>query len=185
MLRGLALNHYYTNHKNVTQAISFEQMCNATYNYFKGPEHKRNVLNCWNKTTLWTIISKNPKKSTLKCLQLLINNLRHLQHSLENNLKTDDFLHNKIITACITHEACRYASCKPVKTITGLINELWTSINVYEATCPQESQVFNARLADDSDSSNDQEVYFMYRQYYLRPQPPRTRRYAPGNRPNR
>ncbi len=46
MLRGLALDHYYTNHKNVTQAITFEQMCNATYNYFEGPEHKHNVLNC-------------------------------------------------------------------------------------------------------------------------------------------
>jgi len=78
MLHGLALNHYYTNHKNVTQTISFEQMCNATCNYFEGPEHKHNVLNCWNKTTLWTIIAKNPKKLTLECLQLLINDLRHL-----------------------------------------------------------------------------------------------------------
>ena len=77
MLCGLALNHYYTNHKNVTQTISFEQMYNATHNYFKGPKHKH-ILNCWNKTTLWTIITKHPKKSTLKCLQLLINDLRHL-----------------------------------------------------------------------------------------------------------
>ena len=46
MLRGLALDHYYTNRKNVTQTISFEQMCNATHNYFKGPKHKHNVLNC-------------------------------------------------------------------------------------------------------------------------------------------
>jgi len=86
MLRGLALNHYYTNRKNVTQTISFEQMCNATRNYFEGPEHKRNVLNRWNKTTLRTVIAKNPEKSTLECLQLLINDLRHLQHGLDNNL---------------------------------------------------------------------------------------------------
>ena len=160
-------------------------MYNATCNYFEGPEHKRNVLNCWNKTTLRTIISKNPEKSTLEYLQLLINNLRHLQHGLENNLKTDDFLHNKIITVCITHEACRYTCCKPAKTVTGLINELWTSINVYEATCPQESQAFNTRLQDDPDDPNDPEVYFTDRQYHRRPQPLRTRRYAPGNRPNR
>ena len=45
MLHGLALDHYYTNRKNAVQAISFEQMCYATRNYFEGSEHKRNVLN--------------------------------------------------------------------------------------------------------------------------------------------
>ena len=45
MLRGIALNYYYTNRKNVAQAISFKQMCHATRNYFEGPKHKRNVLN--------------------------------------------------------------------------------------------------------------------------------------------
>src|SRR6266536_1504406 len=166
MLHGLALDHYYTNRKNVTQTISFEQMCNATRNYFEGPEHKRNVLNCWNETTLRTIISKNPEKSTLECLQLLINNLRHLQHGLENNLKTDDFLHNKIITACITHEACRYACCKPAKTVTGLINELRTLINVYKATRPQEPQVFNTHPQDDPEDAQSAHVHFTDRRYH-------------------
>src|SRR6266536_3704738 len=151
-------------------------MYNATCNYFEGPEHKRNVLNCWNKTTLRTIISKNPEKSTLEYLQLLINNLRHLQHSLKNNLKIDDFLHNKIITTCITHEAYRYAYYKPVKTVTGLINELQTSINVYEASRLQESQAFHTCLQDPKDP--EPEVYFTDRQYYRQPQPTRTRQYT-------
>jgi len=43
MLRGLALDHYYTNLKN-NGATSFEQMHQATRNYFKGPEYKRKVL---------------------------------------------------------------------------------------------------------------------------------------------
>ena len=134
MLHSLALNHYYTNCKNVSHVISFKEMCYATYNYFKGAKHKRNILNWCNETTLRTVITKNPEKSTLKCLQLLINDLRHLQHGLENNLKTDDFLHNKIITACITYKACRFACCKPATTVTGLISELRTSITTYEAS---------------------------------------------------
>ncbi len=44
MLRGLALDHYYTNRKNVSYALPFEQMIFTTYNYFKGPKYKRNVL---------------------------------------------------------------------------------------------------------------------------------------------
>ena len=143
MLRGLALDHYYTNRKNASYTLPFEQMCYATRSYFEGAEHKRNVLNRWNETTLRTVITKNPEKSTLECLQLLINDLRHLQHGLENNLKTDDFLHNKIITACITHEAYRFACCKPATTVTGLISELRTSITAYEATRPKEPQMFN------------------------------------------
>jgi hypothetical protein len=44
MLRGLALDHYYTNRKNVSYTLPFEQMIFATRNYFEGPEYKRNVL---------------------------------------------------------------------------------------------------------------------------------------------
>ena len=44
MLCGLALNYYYTNYKNVSYALPFKQMIFTTYNYFKGPKYKRNVL---------------------------------------------------------------------------------------------------------------------------------------------
>jgi len=170
MLRGLALDHYYTNRKNASYTLPFEQMCCATRSYFEGAEHKRNVLNRWNETTLRTVITKNPEKSTLECLQLLINDLRHLQHGLENNLKTDDFLHNKIITACITHEACRFACCKPATTVTGLISELRTSITAYKATRPQD---------------DPPEAYFTDRQYHRRYQQPSRARRTSGNYPFR
>ena len=68
ILLSLALDHYYTNRKNVTQATSFEQICYATRNYFEGAEHKRSVLNRWNETTLRTLITKNPEKSTFEYL---------------------------------------------------------------------------------------------------------------------
>ena len=44
MLRGLALNHYYTNLKNVTLTLSLNQICNATRNYFKGPKYRCGIL---------------------------------------------------------------------------------------------------------------------------------------------
>jgi hypothetical protein len=44
MLRGLALDHYYTNLKSNPLGVSFDKLYKATYNYFEGPEYKRNIL---------------------------------------------------------------------------------------------------------------------------------------------
>ena len=80
MLYSLALNHYYTNLKNITLTLLFDQICNAIYNYFKGPEYRWGILGRWNLITLKSIIGKgkNAGKLTLDCLQLLIKDLRHL-----------------------------------------------------------------------------------------------------------
>jgi len=44
MLRGLVLNHYYTNLKSNPLGVPFDKLCKATYNYFKGLEYKRDIL---------------------------------------------------------------------------------------------------------------------------------------------
>jgi hypothetical protein len=106
MLQGLARDHYYTNLRRVAQTLPFDQLCNATRNYFEGPEYRRSVLNKWNSTTLRSITDANTGKSSRDCLQLLIQELRHLQHGLDSNLQTDNFLHNKLILACQELPSC-------------------------------------------------------------------------------
>ena len=44
MLRGLALNHYYTNFKSNPFGVPFNKLYKATRNYFKGLKYKRNIL---------------------------------------------------------------------------------------------------------------------------------------------
>ena len=44
MLRGLVLDYYYTNLKSKPLGAPFNKLCEAIYNYFKGPEYKRNIL---------------------------------------------------------------------------------------------------------------------------------------------
>jgi hypothetical protein len=136
MLSSLALDHYYTNIRNTAQTLPFHQLCNATRNFFEGPEYRRSILNKWNETSLQSIIDKNTGKSTQDCLQLLIKELRHLQHGLEPNLQIDSFLHNKLILACRGLPACQYASCKPSDNLAGLINDFQSSIVTYENTYP-------------------------------------------------
>ena len=82
MLRSLALDHYYTNLKGNPLGAPFNKLCKATRNYFEGPEYKRDILTQWNATKLRTVMDKNTEKSTIECLQILIENLRHLQHGL-------------------------------------------------------------------------------------------------------
>jgi hypothetical protein len=44
MLRGLVLDYYYTNLKSNPLGVPFDKLYEATRNYFKGPEYKRNIL---------------------------------------------------------------------------------------------------------------------------------------------
>jgi hypothetical protein len=78
MLRGLALNYYYTNLKSNPLGVSFDKLCEAIYNYFKGPEYRRNILTQWNVIKLRTVINKNTEKLIIECLQILIKDLWHL-----------------------------------------------------------------------------------------------------------
>ena len=44
MLHSLALNYYYTNLKSKPLGVPFNKLCEAIYNYFEGPEYRRDIL---------------------------------------------------------------------------------------------------------------------------------------------
>ncbi len=67
-----------------------------------------------------------------ECLQLLIKELRHLQHGLGSTLRIDEFIHNKLVNACQKIPAYQYACFKPSDTLTELINDLKSSITTYQ-----------------------------------------------------
>jgi hypothetical protein len=67
-----------------------------------------------------------------ECLSLLIKELRHLQHDLESTLRIDDFIHNNLVNACQKISACQYACFKLSDSLTELINDLKSSIVIYQ-----------------------------------------------------
>jgi hypothetical protein len=77
-------------------------------------------------------MSFNEEKSMNECLQLLIKELRHLQHDLGSTLRIDDFIHNKLVNACQKISACQYACFKSSEILTELINDLKSSITTYQ-----------------------------------------------------
>ncbi|RKF75494.1 hypothetical protein GcM3_084027, partial [Golovinomyces cichoracearum] len=78
----------------------------------------------------------NTEKSFQACFDLMLQRLRALQHGLRQELRNDYFLHNKIITACKSVEACSYACFKPSESVTGLINDIRSSISTWEYCHP-------------------------------------------------
>ncbi len=76
--------------------------------------------------------TENEEKSMNECLQLLIKELRHLQHDLGSILRIDDFIHNKLVNACQKIPACQYACFKSSDNLTELINDLKSSIIIYQ-----------------------------------------------------
>lgn len=75
MLKGLALDYYYSNISTISIIINFNEVCNSIRNYFEGAEYKQSIFSKWNKLTVKSIISKNKDKSMEKCLERLIDKL--------------------------------------------------------------------------------------------------------------
>jgi hypothetical protein len=77
-------------------------------------------------------MTSNEDKSVEECLQLLIKQLRHLQHGLNSKLRSEKFIHNKLINACQDVFVCQYACFKFSDSLIDLINDLRSSIIIYQ-----------------------------------------------------
>ncbi len=93
--------------------------------------------------------SENEEKSMKECLQLLIKDLRHLQHELDSELRSERFIHNKVINACQDVSTCQYACYRSSDSLSDLINDLRSLIVTYQKI-----------------NSNLNETFFIDRRYH-------------------
>jgi hypothetical protein len=77
-------------------------------------------------------VRKNPLISLHDVVQELVNKLRQLRFGLSPDLRTDTFLHNKIVTACQGVPACRFATSDPPADIGSLLSKIYSSITNHE-----------------------------------------------------
>ena len=133
MLRGLALNIYYSN-LTLNQGMTFHSLCEKFRDYFEGAEYERNVLTKWNSISLKTVMQQNEGKSMEKCLDILLKDLRNLRHGLDKHLRKDVIIHNKTIIACRNIPACKFACYKPADNLAGLVSDLRSSIATFSKT---------------------------------------------------
>lgn len=110
MLKKLTLDYYYSNISVTNAPMTFDNVCFSMRAYLKGAEYKKDFLLRWNETILRSVMAKseNKKKSMEEYLQLLIKNLRYLQHGLNIELQSDKFIYNKFIVTSVGHKhRCR------------------------------------------------------------------------------
>ncbi|TQS33198.1 hypothetical protein Golomagni_06465 [Golovinomyces magnicellulatus] len=126
---GFAKEHYLA--ANLSQ-LTFHTAIDYLRNFFEGPGYNRRNLGKLNVKNLKLIISQNSNKTTSECLQFLVHTLREIQHGLSEDLRTNSFLHDKLITACQGVPACRYAIANPPTKVGELLKNLQNSITAYE-----------------------------------------------------
>ena len=74
MLKDKASDFYYD--KITGRSYDFCTIINLIRTYFETEESRQKYLSEWRETTLIRTISKNPDKSKLKCLKLMLDKLR-------------------------------------------------------------------------------------------------------------
>ncbi|RKF75485.1 hypothetical protein GcM3_084026, partial [Golovinomyces cichoracearum] len=162
MLRGPAQDYYFNTIHNFPQ-IQFLPLCQAFRDHFEGEELRRNVLDEWNSLTLQQTKNMNTEKSFQACFDLMLQKLRALHYGLRKELRNDYFLHIKTITACKSVEACSYTYSKPSESVTGLINDIRSSISTWESCHPALNT--NSRFPD----INFVDRKFRYQTHLYRP----------------
>jgi hypothetical protein len=126
MLSGPPLEYYYTNCRN--QNMTITDLYNRYRDHFEGNEHRRNILREWNDITLRKMTRDQPDQPHETTFRNMVQKLQQLQRGLDNELRTESTLRNKIISACEDMEACRVAIARPATTFTGLVNDIFSAI---------------------------------------------------------
>ena len=81
----------------------------------------------------------------IDCLNILVNELRHLQHGFSPELQNELFMQNHFIIVCENVAACRLACYKHSPTLIDQIADLHTSIISYEKSHRETKNFFTDR----------------------------------------
>jgi len=95
MLKEDALQFYHSNQYKTNMSI--QQLFDAFKVQYEGPTHDLFVLKSWNRINLKETIEKNPNKSHLQALDIIIYELRQLNLSLLMNIQTDNSVYTRLL----------------------------------------------------------------------------------------
>ena len=95
-------------------------------------------------------VNANVEKSTQNSLDKLLKKLRHLQHNLTSELRTEFYIHDKLLSACRDIKTCSYVCYMSTSIMTNLIDNLRSFIMIYQT----------------ANSFNFLEIFFTNRKYH-------------------
>ena len=107
---------------------------------------------------------KNENKSMIDCLNILVNELRHLQHDFNSELQNETFMQNHLIIECEKMSTCQLTCYKHSPTLADQITDLHTSINVYEKSHKSDFETENFFIDRRYHRNNNNDRKFQPRQ---------------------
>ncbi|TEY29375.1 hypothetical protein BOTCAL_0949g00010 [Botryotinia calthae] len=159
MLKESSLEFFHANYESLPS--TFKELCTYMRSNFEGDEYQCNMLSQWNSITLRSTKKEHRNKPLSECLTIMIKQLRLLQHRLDPAMRQMSHLHNKLILACEDTEACNLACFDPKKDISGLINQLKQSINIWERSHKSDENKYEGEATDaESDSETEMGQFF-------------------------
>jgi hypothetical protein len=159
MLTGLTKDYYYKSCRITYRTIADE----AIRKRFETDKQGRLNLLTWETLTLNDTIKKNSDKTTAQCLDILIKQMTTIQYNLPIAYHANKILCNKLINACRTNKAFKFACYKACNTLVGIISDLQASITTHKQS-KQSTSTYNANM--DPDPPNlIADTYFVDRRY--------------------
>jgi len=145
MLKGRAATFYY-NHI-AGKRYDFDTMLRLTKTHFETDENRYFYMLEWRETTFQRIITANPAKNRLECLQLLLDKLQKIQSGLSEHYQTDNSLRDQVILACRGITECNLALFQPASTFEGVCAQLRSAVRTTMRT--EHAQQFHAKTATE------------------------------------
>ncbi|RKF53839.1 hypothetical protein GcC1_217034 [Golovinomyces cichoracearum] len=103
MLKDDALKFYHNFYYD-GQKHSVEEICKDFKEKFEGVQHRKGLLNTWNRLTFDSVGENkdNIGKNKAECLRILTRRLTVMQHGLDMNLRNCDRVHHVVGHTLVT-----------------------------------------------------------------------------------
>ncbi|POS82928.1 hypothetical protein EPUL_004497 [Erysiphe pulchra] len=155
--KGRAADYYCE--EIIGNASSIKQMVEMIKLHFETNERTQAFLKVWRGTTLQKIITNNPNKNRLECLELLLNYFWKTKQGLPDIYRTDTTLKDALINAGRGTPECSFALYDPAQTFEGLSAKLRSSIGTA-------MDVKQSSLQESYQMMTQPEIYWTDRKYF-------------------
>src|SRR5271168_2824690 len=137
MLAGDAKEFYYENVMN--QDMAFPDMVLQLRTNFETKEHATKFMSHWNTTSLNEVRMRNADKTLLECFDILYQELRKCQLTMEPDQQKESFMTTRLLMAVNGVEECKMAIFKPPETLQGLRDDIRHALSL---SSPPRASIF-------------------------------------------
>ena len=160
---------YYSHRKT---AINYVDFCTKIQNFFENLEWQRLNLIKWQIIILSNVIAANSTLTTTECLRKMCTKMNEIQRNVISAFQENEHLKKNIIKTCRENAIVSTNFTNSSIDISDLVNNLHVSIINYEVV--YKSQIPATTIASYV-QKNDDEIYFVNRQFRRKQQQYRDR----------